>query len=860
MAASFKTRSLIVPLCLCGLTLYAPPARAKERRLPTGKEITPTGEQTDVGSFPSNMALSPDGRYLIVSDTGYREYVSSLRVADGKRISQIGANAKRKDGSNKKEGLYYGLAFGPSAGGATPVYVSRGAEDRIAVYSLGADGTLTDSGESLSDPSDTPKFAFPNHVAGLAASGDGTRLYAVNNNTGPRTGQKGSLSVLNVETGAVVSKIPLPGFPYAVAAIRTPDGHEKAYVSSERDGVVSVVDADAGRVIKEIPTGDHPIALLPDHAGKRLFVANSGSDTVSVIDAETDVVARTFLLRPDDARGLPGATPTGLALSPDESRLYVTLADMNAVAVVDTEDGDLEGYIPVGWYPTAVVCAGDRLFVANAKGVNVRIPNDKPAGPKGAWGKYIENIIEGTVSRIDLPDKERLQRFTTQTIKNNRLAEAGENGSRADFKNPGIRHVIYIIKENRTYDQVLGDLERGNGDPKLCLFPREVTPNLHAIAERFVLLDNFYVNAEVSGLGWNWSTSGMTNEYVERNVPYSYSGRGRAYDYEGRNNGVAVDLKGIPDVAEAPGGYIWDLCLRNNVDFRNYGCFTGQGDPSSVGLTVEPDEPKTLPNRKALLGKTDLSFRWFDLAYADSDAWVRYGCSAPKQLKSFGKSNAPSRFTEWKQEFDRYVKDGNLPPMMLIRMGRDHTSGTTPGQYAPRAMVADNDYAVGELVDAVSKSPYWKSTAIFVLEDDAQNGFDHVDAHRSPAYVISPYIRRNSVDHRFYNTDSVLRTMELLLGLPPMSQYDAVAPPLDVFGKKPENDAPFDAILPDRSIIAELNTDKSYRAKESSRLPFQDADAVPDDLLNDILWGALRPNVPKPPIRHSLSLSGPDDD
>ncbi len=341
------------------------------------------------------------------------------------------------------------------------------------------------------------------------------------------------------------------------------DAEKKVYVSSEQDGCVAALDvADPanGKDVKDIKTGDHPTALLLDREQKRLFVANSGSDTVSLIDTANNAVTRTWNVRGKSK--LPGATPTGLALSPDESRLYVTLADQNALAVIDLKSGKNEpmGMIPTGWYPTSVVVSGDgkRLFVANAKGARTRNPNGDP-GRKADNEKYIENIIEGTVSMIPTPSDAELGRLTQIAT---RLNLAPDNQK---LPHTGIKHVIYIIKENRTYDEILGDLPQGNGDKSLTLFGRDVTPNQHALAERFVLLDNFYCSAEVSADGWNWTISGMGSEYNERNVPFNYSGRGRDYDFEGQINGTPVDLLDKPDVNRAPGGYIWDAVAQKGL-------------------------------------------------------------------------------------------------------------------------------------------------------------------------------------------------------------------------------------------------------------------------------------------------------
>lgn len=410
---------------------------------------------------------------------------------------------------------------------------------------------------------------------------------------------------------------------------------------------------------------------------------------------------------------------------------------------------------------------------------------------------------------------------------------------------------------------MLSDLPVGNADKSLLMFGRDITPNQHALAERFVLLDNFYCSAEVSGDGWNWSTQGMANEYNSRNVVYGYTGKNRTYDYEGTNNGAKVDLIGIRDVSTAPGGYIWDKCAQHKVSYRNYGFFADDDTRTTPEEGVTSVTPTVEANKKALVGKTAPDFRQYDTNYADSEAWIKHGLApAPRQMKSFGKHNDPARMTAWLREFNEFVKNKNLPRFQMVRLGRDHTAGTTAGQYSPRAMVADNDYAVGQLVEAVSKSPYWKKTAIFIVEDDAQNGYDHVDAHRSIAFVVSPYIRKGTVDSRFYNTDSTLRTMELLLGLSPMNLYDAIAPPLAIFADKPENDAPYEAILPEKEIISEVNRATAYRSKDSERLlnPLVE-ESLPDEELNDILWHSIKGrNIPAPERRYSLRFHPDEDD
>ncbi|MCW3053752.1 MAG: Phosphoesterase family, partial [Chthonomonadales bacterium] len=493
----------------------------------TGKLLTPQGEQTNVGSFPANMILSPDGKWIVVTDTGAREFLSVLDTTSGKLVSQIEVGS----GSDRsRPALYVGLAFGPTgADGNLSLYASRGPEDKIALYTIGVDGKLTDTGRSLNDPSGLPaeaKTARPNFLAGIAMSADGKICFAVHNETSAYTDYHGSVSMISVSTNRVFDKAMTAAFPYAIALRAASAGKpDTLYISGERDGVVSVLELahrETPSPARDVKVGDHPMALLLDKAQRCLFVANAGSDDVSVLDTTTNRVTRTLSLRPSGGTHLPGMTPTGLALSPDEARLYVTLADWNAVAVIDLNTHAIAGYVPVGWYPTAVVVSpdGSRLFVSNAKGTQIRNPN-KPEGANDRRDTYIENIIEGTVSMLPVPTTDFLKTSTAQVLVNNHFTTGGkipEDPAAKALAQSGIKHVIYIIKENRTYDQVLGDMPQGNGDASLNLFGRAVTPNLHALAERFGLFDNFYDCAEVSADGWNWSTSGMVSEYTSRNV------------------------------------------------------------------------------------------------------------------------------------------------------------------------------------------------------------------------------------------------------------------------------------------------------------------------------------------------------
>lgn len=832
------------------------PSHAQESAV-TGRSLSVKGTHTPVGSYPLNCVISPDGKYVVVSDVGAREYLTVIRVLDGKLVSRIAFNDDRKPAG--KDGLYYGLAFGATQNGLTTLYASTGARDRVDVFALDTEGYIVDTGKGLENYPTNPKSKIPHHIAGIALNADGSRLYAVNNQTHEGNSFKGSLSVLNTSTGTRIAQIEVGGFPFAVTAItKGANSGRKVYVGNERDSSLCVVDPLTLQVTQTIRVGAQPVGIALNQDQTRLYVANSGSDTVSVIDTATDRVIDTYLLNPTR---IPGLTPTGVAVlanAKGDPILAVTLSDWNTVAFLNAKTGTLVNTLPVGWYPTSVAATtdGNTLFVTNAKGTQLRNPNSKSVN---GWGQYIQDIIEGDIQRVDvgslLADTARKSELISAKSVSEMMAK-----KRKDFLNPGIKHVIYIIKENRTYDQVLGDLPQGNGDKSLCLFPREVTPNLHALAERFVLLDNFYCCAEVSADGWDWSVSGMVSPYSSRNTVYNYSGRGRDYDFEGANNGTPVGLLGLPDVARAASGYIWDLCKKKGISYRNYGFYVSFSAPLAKGVPDEDDEKRrpgtdNTPNVKALQGHTDLNFRRYDLNYADSELSLKYGFAEEGQRKGYGKYNSPSRFTEWKREFDAFVANGNLPRFSMLRLPRDHTRGTAMGALTPRAMVADNDYAVGQIVEAVSHSPYWKETAICILEDDAQDGYDHVDAHRSPAFVISPFVKRGTVDSRFYNTDSMLATMEMLLGLPPLCLYDALSSPINVFSKSANNAEPYSAIMPTKKIASEMNRATAYRAKESKRLiNVLQEESMSDVELNDILWHSIKgKSTPAPAIKHRVT-------
>lgn len=860
-------------------------AHADQQELVTGLTITPpAGVSQNVGSLPMNIALSPDGKWAVTTDMGFRESLWSIGTVDGHGVSHLDFPR-----NNDRNGLYYGLAV--SSDGT--VYAAQGGFDKIAVATLSADGKLT-----ASDPIATKSGDFP---AGLALDGRGD-LYVTNNDSANFSAPS-SFSIYNTKTRAEVGRYTFasspggtPTFPLGIAVFKS---GAKTFVASQRDGDVCAFDTSDQSLpllIARIPTGQHPIGMSLSPGEDKLYVANAQSDTISVIDTAKNVVLKSIPLDPDQMRTPVTSTPTGIALSADGSTLYAALGDMNAVAVVDTVKGVVEGYVPAGWYPSAIAVAGKKLMIVNAKGTESQHANPTHVGHDK--DHYSLNVIEGNVLTIDLPDTKQLALDTAQVMKNNRLVAGKPVSPRSKdfFKGldlpPGfIDHVIYVIKENRTYDQVLGDLPDGAGEPDLAIFGKQVTPNQHALAERFLLLDNFYDCGEASGDGWPWSTGGMANEYVIKNLPYNYSGRGRSYDFEGQNNDYltggfpATDPNGnqisekypngapsIPDIAEPAGHHLWDVCLAAKTPFRNYGFFYSFGSGKDIPDNY-PSASGLQPPGHDLDGLSDYDYRRFDTDYPDSSApelafqhTNDKNCLYP--TTTYGRHNAGNRIAEWRDEFLKMLADDpfgtSVPALMMIRLPSDHTEGLRPGAHSPRAYVADNDYAVGELVEAVSESYIWNSTVIFVIEDDAQDGPDHIDCHRSTCYVISPLIKQHTIDHRFYNTDSVLHTIEGFLSLPSMNAYDANAPVIDDFIGEPINTASYKAILEDDSIMAERNPSTTslrpgttpYKlARLAEKMDFIHPDSAPSQLVNEMLWESVKgPSSKMPAAVHKKGL------
>ncbi len=774
-------------------------------RLPNRWVLTPAGKQIDVGDLPLNMVISPDGRLLAVTNNGFgRQFVSLIDLRTDSVVQELPV-----------EKAFYGVAFSPRG---DRLYASGGGDSQVLLWRIDGNRAVDKDSISLKGKRWAGKV-FP---AGLALSPDGARLYVAGN-------QDSSLIVVDVLKKRVIDRLTLGNFPYDVRV--SPDG-KKAFVSLWGAGRVSVIDLESGRPVASVRVGAHPNAMALSPNGGLLYVACANSDEVWIIDTESDSVIETIGLHPY-ANAPYGSTPNGLALSPDGTTLFVANADNNDVAVIDVSERGksvVKGLIPAGWYPTAVAVShdGKRLFVTNGKGLTSK-PNPRGPNPnvkQTAETQYIGRLFTGTVSAIQVPDAPVLERYTRQVVKNNGFNEAAQKlTARARNTKPHalprrvgepslIKHVVYIIKENRTYDQVLGDVPQGNGDPELCLFGRDVTPNQHALAERYVLLDNFYVDAEVSADGHEWSTGAIATDFVEKTWPTSYSRRGLAYPWGG---GFSIAMPNS--------GYLWDAAARKGLTYRTYGEFLEQKGDSLV---------TKLPN---LQGHFSPTYRAWDLSYPDT-----------------------LRAEAFIQELHDFEARGELPQLILMWLPNDHTAGTRPGMLTPRAMVAGNDLALGRVVEAISHSRFWKDTAIFVVEDDAQNGPDHVDAHRTTAFVLGPYVRRGAVDHTMYDTVSMLRTIELILGLPPMSQYDAAALPMVNSFTDDADLTPYTALRP-RVPLDETNQTTAYGAEESLAMDFRSEDAAPEIRLNEIIWKSIRgADSPMPPPIHSRRFPERDTD
>lgn len=774
----------------------------KQVVLPNGWKLSPAGKSFGLGDLPLNIAVSSTGRLMAVTNNG--QSTQTIQLIDVKAEKVIDSIVIGKS--------WYGLTF---SNDEKYLYASGGHDNRIVKYAI-ANNKLAFADEFIMDK------PWPTRVgpAGITIDEQRNRLYVV-------TREDKQFYSFDLSSKKIISKLGLDAEAYDC---KLGKGAKELYITCWGCDKVLVYDLEKNLWKSPIIVGDNPNEMLVTKDGKYLYVCNSNDNSVSIVDLSTRRVIETL-----DAALFPnspsGSTTNSLALDPIAKRLYIANANNNCLAVFDVAvpgKSIAKGFVPVGWYPTAVKIVNNKLWVANGKGMT-SLAN--PFGPSPLRKKeeiihhgfntkdasqveYIGGLFKGTMSIIDLPNQSSLDMYTKAVYAN--AAYSLAKAEMADVKAPTfpipmkvgspspIKHVFYIIKENRTYDQVLADVKGGNGDTSLLLFGKNITPNQHKLAESFVLLDNFYVDAEVSADGHNWSMGAYANDYLEKTWPTSYGSRGGTYGGEGER-----------EIANNKAGFIWNNCFRYGVSFRTYGEFVS-GDK---------------PTLKVLDNNYCSYFPSYTLSIADT-----------------------TRFRYWKQDFDSLLKLNKVPQFNTVRFGNDHTEGIRLGRPTPYAHVADNDLAVGMFIEALSKSPIWNETAVFILEDDAQNGADHVDAHRSTAYVAGGFVKRGFVDHTPYSTSSMLRTMELILGMGPMTQYDAAATPMWRCFDSVARPFDFKAIIPSVGL-KEVNLVKNEWQRKSEQFNFAKEDSNNDIEFNKVLWHALKGDIPFPGPRRAAFLS-----
>ncbi len=812
-----KLRFLLIAMIAAMPALYAQTvpsvsedaSGAKKVTLPNGWHLTPVGNSLPLGDLPLNLVVSPSKRYLAVSNNG--QSVQSIQLIDAKKEQVLHSEVIPKS--------WYGLKFSADE---KSLYASGGNDNWILRYAIENKKLVLK--DSIILGKKWPEKISP---AGIEIDDDRQLLYVV-------TKENNALYLVDLNTKSVIEQWPLGA--EAFTCLLSPDKKE-LYISLWGGDKILVFDTQQRKLTDSIPVGDNPNEICLTKNGRYLFVANANDNSVSVVDLPKRSVIETFntALYPDAPYG---STTNGVALSADEKTLYIANADNNCLAVFDVSNpgfSQSKGFIPTGWYPTQVKVIGKKIFVANGKGFSSMA---NPYGPnpvkkfqevnyqrgdikKPDKVQYIAGLFKGTLSIIDRPAEKLMGQYSQMVYANTPYNKekdslsAGESGNPIPMKvgDPSpIKHVFYIIKENRTYDQVLGDIPEGNGDTSLVLFGEKITPNQHKLVREFVLLDNFYVDGEVSADGHNWSTAAYATDYLEKTWPTSYGGRGGSYAAEGNR-----------EIANTKKGFIWDYCKRAGVTYRTYGEFA--------------DDYKA--NIPVLKGHFCPYFAPWDQTIRDT-----------------------TRFYQWKRDFDSLLAINQVPQFNSLRFINDHTEGLRRGRPTPFAHTADNDWAVGLFVEYLSQSPIWKESVVFIIEDDAQNGPDHVDAHRTTAYVAGGFVKRKFVDHTMYSTTSMLRTIELILGLPPMSQYDAAATPMwRCFTSTPDL-TPFRS-LPAMIDITQKNMVMNEWQRRSEAFDLTKEDAVPDLEFNVVLWHAIKgDHIPFPGPRRAafIKLKEKDED
>lgn len=853
---------------------------------PANQILTPAGQQVELpGMRPQVIALSPDGQLLltagktgdlVVLDPATGEVRQRVPLPSEKELAPTPDAVSTHILEPDKDGQvsFTGLAFSPdgqriyfaNVNGSVKVFGVENGTNVVGLFTLPL------------PPADAPgrKAEIP---SGLAVSVDGQRLYVCGN-------LSNRLLELEAATGKLLRTWDVGVAPYDVVLVGG-----KAYVSNwggrrpeadsltgpagrgtlvrvdpvrhiASEGSVSVIDiasqAPAGKAQAEILTGLHATAMAVSPNGRWLVVANTGSDTLSVLDTRTDKIVETIWMRQSPA-DLFGAQPNALTFDPRGKKLFVCNGTQNAIAIVDFKAGDSipRGLVPVGWFPGGIVYHPklNRLCVANIKGIG-----STKRYKSGEKVQYNSHQYFGTLSLVTPPKNRELAGYTQIALDNMRYGLVREARRPARPGQPPrpvpervgepsvFKHVVYIIKENRTYDQVHGDIKEGNGDPSLCIFGEHITPNQHKMVREFVLLDNTYCSGILSAEGHQWADTGMSTDYMER----SFAGFPRSYP-----DGMEDD--DVDALAYSPAGFIWDNALAHGKTLRIYGEFAA----TEVRWTD--------PNRKGPIRFAD-HWKEFTTGAGEIRIWSR---PTIESIRPYLCTNTVGwdmdipdvfRAREFIKELREYEKAGELPNFIIICLPNNHTSGTRKGSPTPDAHVADNDLALGQIVEALSHSPFWKETCIFAIEDDPQGGWDHVSGYRTTAYVISPYTKRGAVISTQYNQTSLLRTMELMLGLPPMNQLDASATPMtDCFMDLPDftpyqlvaNNVPLDQMNPDPKAINDPLLRKNAYA--SAKLPLHIVDACPEDQFNRILWYAMKGSQEPYPEWAITKLDDDDD-
>ena len=911
--------------------------------LSTSKKLTTPvpGRIGSTNSFPATIAISPNGRYAALLNDGYGTQetlgTQSIAVLDLK-ANRLTDYPDKRFGENAHQSYFLGLVFGsdgkhlyasvgsitdPSGekegdtGNGIAVYKFHGGKveaERFIPIAPQAVGAQKKVSLELRKTAAGTAIPYPAGMALVGGRGRGKhkdQLLVANN-------LSDNAVLLDVASGKVLQSFDLStnrlvpaSFPYAVIAAR--DGR-RAWCSLWNGSQVAELDLTEGKVtrwikLKEpedpIAPGSHPTAMLLSPDEKLLYVALSNADAVAVVSTESNKLV-ALLSTKIKGQEFAGTYPGALAASADGKRLFVADASSNAVAAFDTstepklvgnEAAALLplGFIPTDWYPSALAVHGDDLLIATAKG--------EGTGPNKGMGKtahelkhqahpYIPTLLRGSIARLNIPSTlGRLDELTRMVENDNLLHNDPGTIQFAGGKNP-IKHVIYVIKENRTYDQILGDLKVGDGDSSLTMYGADITPNEHKLALQFGVLDNFYDSGEVSGDGHLWSTAAITSDYNEKTWQIAYRGKERTYDFQGTVAGeYPLDHKEA-DIDDPASGFLWDNLARHGLSYRDYGEYVNaewcnkipkasspkQGTPSQEevacprtdvekGDDLEPNVgnphggsspwPWAVPLFKGVKATKAVLRDHFDPLYPD------FNTDYPDQLRADEFLNEFAAYKRAREENEG--TEFELPAFVLLYFPDDHTGGTRPEKPRPQASVADNDLAVGRVVDAVSHSPYWDDTAIFILEDDAQNGADHVDAHRSIALVVSKYSPGTAnapyVDHRFYTTVNLIHTMEMLLGLPAMNQNDAYAPPMGPMFSGAGEQAAFQADYRNlkNGLIYETNKRDAPGGKESTKMDFSRPDAAGAARLNKVLWRDQKGDAPMPAPKHTVLPAGDDD-